>query len=224
MRRIMIPLSGITLTAFASAPATAEYASDGPDFSLQVEHNETRWQYADRTLTSKSSILGIRLQETLAPRLRGSLHAGYLELSQPENPLPAAQFTSGGYGGVQLSLLLLETSRLTMTLSGGYTYLETDGEGNNTRVELAWHDTYAQLGTSLALTERLTLHAAGGISRTSGEQRVSGDTEGLLTFDEQQRGYYAAGLAYWMDGTGYLSATWLGGSRDGFRFSFHRRF
>ncbi|MFP3873483.1 MAG: hypothetical protein ACLFQT_00735 [Thiohalophilus sp.] len=192
--------------------------------SLQIEHNETRWQYADETLTSKSSILGIQLQETLAPRLRGRLHAGYLDLSQPDNTLAAARVTTGYYTGIELALLVLDTSRLRLELSSGYRYQNTEGHTDNTDISLVWHDTYAQLGMALPLSERLELQATGGTSRTSGEQRLSGETDQLLTFDEKEQRYYAAGLSYRVDRTGYLSISWLGGNRDGFRLGFHRGF
>lgn len=223
VRRLALTLPGALLVGF-SGPAQADYPPGKLDLSLQIEHNETRWQYANQTLTSKSSILGVRLQETLAPRLRGSLHFGYLDLSQPDNTLAAAQVTTGYYAGLELGLLLLDTSRLRLELSAGYRYQNTEGHANNTDVELVWHDTYAQLGLAIPLSERLEFHTFGGTSRTSGEQRASGATDQLLTFDEQKRRYYAAGLSYWVDSTGYLSASWLGGNRDGFRLGFHRGF
>ena len=82
-----------------SGSAQADYPPGQLELSLQIEHNETGWQYASETLTSKSSILGVQLQETLAPRLRGRLHAGYLDLSQPGNTLAAARVTTGYYAG-----------------------------------------------------------------------------------------------------------------------------
>ncbi|MDY6978946.1 MAG: hypothetical protein SV201_03645, partial [Pseudomonadota bacterium] len=83
-------LLSLFIALFIAPPAVADYAPGELDFSMQVEHNETRWRYASQTLTSKSSVLGVRLKERLAPRLLGSLKAGYLELSQSGNPLPAA--------------------------------------------------------------------------------------------------------------------------------------
>lgn len=209
---------------FIMPRAFADYAPGELDFSMQVEHNETRWRYANQTLTSKSSLLGVRLKERLAPRLLGSLRAGYLDLSQSGNPLPAARTTSGYYSGIELTLLLFDITPLNLTLSGGYTYRQTEGHENGTDVELRWYDTYAQLDLGVALSERLTLHASGGTLRTDGEQRVSGNTSALLDFEQTEQGYYSAGLSYWLDGTGYLRASWLGGSQEGFRFSFHRRF
>ncbi|MDZ7662202.1 hypothetical protein [Thiohalophilus sp.] len=207
-----------------SGPASAAYPPGELELSLQIEHNETRWQYSGETLTSKSAILGVQLQETLAPRLRGRLHAGYLDLSQPDNTLAAARVTTGYYAGIELALLVLDTSRLKLELSSGYRYQYTEGHTDSTDVSLVWHDTYAQLGVTLPLSERLDLHAIGGASRTSGEQRVGGDTDQLLTFDEKEQRYYAAGLSYRVDETGYLSVSWLGGNRDGFRLGFHRGF
>jgi len=223
VRRFTLTWLWLSLLCFCG-PARAEYSPGGLDFSLQVGHNETRWEYAGQILTSKSSFIGIQLRETLAPRLRGSLQAGYLDLSQPGNPLPAARVTTGYYGGVDLTLLLLDATRLTMELTGGYRYQETQGHDSGTDVELVWHDTYAQLELVMPLSERLDLRTLGGTSRTSGEQRARGDTDQLLTFDEQRQSYYAAGLAYWLDETGYLSVSWLGGAYDGFQFGFHRGF
>ncbi len=191
---------------------------------MQVEHNETRWRYANQTLTSKSSVLGVRLKERLSPRLLGSLKAGYLDLSQSGNPLPAARTTSGYYGGIELTMRLLDTAPLNLALSGGYTYTQTEGHESGTDVELRWYDTYVQLDLGVALNERLMLHASGGTLRSDGEQRVSGNTTALLEFEQTDQGYYSAGLSYWLDGTGYLSASQVGGSQEGFRFSFHRRF
>lgn len=222
-RHFTVTLLGLTLIGFNTF-ARADYRANGMDFSLQVEHNETRWEYDNQILTSKSSMLGIQLQETLAPRLRGRLQTGYLDISQPANPLPAARVTTGYYAGVDLTLLLLDPAPLRMELTGGYRYQDTRGHDGGTNVDLVWHDTYAQLGVIVPLSGRLDLHALGGTSRTSGEQRVSGDTSQLLTFEERRRDYYAAGLSYWLDDTGYLSVSWLGGAYDGFRLGFHRGF
>lgn len=207
------------------SPAQAEYHPGGLDFSLQVEHSETRWQYTNIALTSKSSKLGVQLKETLASRLRGTLYAGYLDLSQPDNTLPAAQVTTGYYGGIDLTLLLLKLPWIDLELTGGYGYQDTRGSEGDTTVNFVWYDTYAQLGMSIPVSGQLDLRAASGMINTSGEQRVSGGTGNqLFTFDEQKQRYYTAGLDYWLDGTGYISLRWLGGNSDGFRISFHRGF
>lgn len=217
---IVLGLSLITVAGYAQS----DYSPKGWDFSLEVEHSETDWAYTSQTLTSKSTILGVRLHETLAPRLSGTLLAGIIDLSQPGNQPPAARVTSGYYGGIELALLLLDFQSLRLELGGGYRYQNTQGTNNDITTDMIWHDTYAQLGLSLSLSNRLDLYATGGALQTSGEQRVSGNLSQLLTFEEDQREYYTAGLSYWLDGTGYVSATWLGGGRDGFRFSFHRHF
>lgn len=207
------------------SPAQAEYRPGGLDFSLQVEHSESRWQYTDTVLISKSSKLGIQLKETLASRLRGTLYAGYLDLSQPYNTLPAAQVTTGYYGGIDLTLLLLELPWIDLELTGGYGYQDTRGSENGTTVNFVWYDTYAQLGASIPISGQLDLRVAGGVISTNGEQRISGSSGSqLFTFDEQKQRYYATGLDYWLDGTGYISLRWLGGNSDGFRISFHRGF
>ena len=222
-RLVQLVVLGFSLMAFAGS-AHSDYSPMVLDFSLEVEHNETRWAYASETLTSKSTIFGVRLEQALAPRLRGTLLGGYIDLSQPDNPLPSARVTDGYYGGIELVLLLLDLDRLRLDLAGGYRYQNTRGSYNDITTDMMWHDTYALLGLSLSLSERLGLHASGGTLQTSGEQRVSGNLNQLLTFEEEQQEYYSAGLSYWLDGTGYLRGTWLGGGRDGFRFSFHRHF
>jgi hypothetical protein len=222
-RLLQLVVLGFSLIGIAGS-AYSDYSRTGEDFSLEVEHSETRWMYASETLTSKSTILGIRLDQTLAPRLRGTLLAGFIDLSQPANPLPAARVTDGYYGGIDLVLLLLDLRRLRLELGGGYHYHNTQGSYQDINTDIIWHDTYAQLGLRLSLSERLDLHATGGALQTSGEQRISGSLSQLLTFEEEQQEYYSAGLSYWLDGTGYIKATWLGGGREGFRFSFHRQF
>jgi hypothetical protein len=211
-------------TYYCISPAQAEFPDSDFNFSLQLEHSESSWQYTTTTLTSKSSKLGVQLEQFMSPRLSGTLYVGFLDLSQPANTLPAAQFSSGYYGGIELSLLLLDLSHLKLDLTGGYAYQDTEGKDGGTTVNFVWYDTYGQLGMSIPLSRQLWLRAAGGVLHSSGEQRVSGTGSQLLTFTEQQKEYYSAGLDYWLDGSGFIRLDWLGGNRDGFRISFHRDF
>lgn len=209
---------------YCISPAQAEFPDSDFNFSLQLEHSESSWQYTTTTLTSKSSKLGVQLEQFMSPRLSGTLYVGFLDLSQPANVLPAAQFSSGYYGGIELSLLLLDLSHLKLDLTGGYAYQDTEGIDGGTTVNFVWYDTYAQLGMSIPLSRQLWLRATGGVLYTDGEQRVSGTGSQLLTYKEDKKENYSAGLEYWLDDSGFIRLDWLGGNRDGFRISFHRGF
>lgn len=218
------PFWWLFVVIFCQSTALADYRKQETQFSLEIAHTQSDWRYPTGLFYTKSSILGIQLTEAMASRLKGSLSAGYLDLSQPQNPLPAAQTTSGYYGSVALTLLLLDTRYVGMDLSGGYRYQETDGSDATTTVRNIWYDTFVQLELQLRLSSQLAIQTGGGLSQTDGEQRVSGGTTTLTTFEEAEQEFYYAGLAYWVDNTGYLRLTWLGGNRDGFRISFHRGF
>lgn len=214
----------LSLMVLLPVSVSADYPRDGFNFSLQAEHSESEWQYAGQTLTSKSSKLGVQIQETLAPRLSGTLYAGYLDLSQPGNSLPAARVTTGYYGGIDVTLLVLDFSRLKIELTGGYAYQNTEGNESGTTVNFVWHDSYSHLGITLPVTRQLRMRGTAGVLNRSGEQRTSGASSQLLEFSENKSEFYSAGFDYLLDNSGHMSLRWLGGERDGFRISFHRGF
>jgi hypothetical protein len=65
-----------------------------------------------------------------------------------------------------------------------------------------------------------------GVSLTyiDGEQRVSGNLDQIIPFNENENIGYYAGLDLKTDATGSIGLKWYGGAKEGVEFVFRRQF
>ena len=210
--------------AFYSQPSLADYQPGSIRYALDIERTKSDWQYGTSRFRSKQSLIGISWEEALAPRMKGGISIGYLDLSQPDNPIPAAQVTTGYYAGLNLSLLLLSTDSLQTTLYLDYSYRNSRGTQNSQTAEFVWYQSEAGLQLNWQFLRQTYLIVGGSYHLTDGEQRLSGTLNQVTVFEQDQHTGYQAGLAYQVDRSGAVGASWLGGNRDGVRIYFNRAF
>jgi hypothetical protein len=192
------------------------------DVSATVAREVTDFRLEDgRRVESRYTRLGISVWQTQWPWLQPGLTAGVGWISQSGDPATAGYSLSGEWVGLQLRSRVPLGGGLDLVGQAAWVYHQADGEENDAAVELSWYDTEARLGLA-ARFDRLTLEAGGSWRDVDGERRLPGLE--TLTFEtENDVGAYA-GVALWVDPTGYVSVTAETGTREAVRVQFARQF
>ena len=224
LKPLLYRVIALSVLATYSFVCQAEYQTGRISYALDIERSKSDWHYTTSRLRTKQSLLGISWEEALASRLKGGLRIGYLDLSQPDNPIPAAQVTTGYYAGLNLSILLLTTDTFETTFDLDYSYRNSRGTQNSQTAEFVWYQSEAGLNLSWQFLQQTYLTLGGHYHVTDGEQRLSGTLTQTTVFEQDQHSGYQAGLAYQVDRSGTIGASWLGGNRDGVRIYFNRVF
>lgn len=221
----LLILKPLFLLCCLFSPAGWAYTdSQVSDFALFIEHIDSDWAYpAQVQQTTMTRLLAV-WHESFSPILKGGLRLAYLDLSQASNPLPSAQ-NSTGYGlGFDIHTLLLDQRLMRLELKFAYDYQSTGGRSPDQTTDFVWHT--GQAGIDVILIPRTSLSLLTGISLTfiDGEQRVSGDLNQIIPFDEDEPFGYYAGVNLKTDATGSIGFKWYGGTKQGVEFVFRREF
>lgn len=194
------------------------------DFALFIQYTDMDWAYPVAVRETTSTRLLAVWHESFGASLKGGLRLAYLDLSQASNPIPSAR-NSTGYGlGFDIHARLLNQSFLQLGLLFAYDYQSTRGTSDNQITDFVWHT--GEVGADVILAPNARLSVLSGISLTyiDGEQRVSGNLDQIIPFNENENIGYYAGLDLKTDATGSIGLKWYGGAKEGVEFVFRRQF
>ncbi len=194
------------------------------EFSLSVQSQSSDFKFSTTTDKVKSDQLGISWYEPFSKYFQGGLEVGYVEMSQINNPVSSAQFTSGQYAGLLLRFLPLDEPNFSLLLNLNYRYSRTDGATTTQNSQFTWHETVFSSEIQLHPIEQVSLLLAIDYRLLSGEQRDSGAITQIRPFSENQQEGYRFGLNFMPYRTGIIGVEWFSGFRDGGRLYFKRKF
>ena len=138
--------------AHAGPRADGDPWAIGPvELALQAEHDELDLEANDAIVETRIDQIGISLREPLGQHVSGSVRAGYLDLSQDDNPATAGMDLTGGYAGVTLEATPAITDATGLTFGAGYTYHRAEDALEGQETELEWHELRAWSGPRLRL-------------------------------------------------------------------------
>jgi hypothetical protein len=227
-RRLFLSLLRLTsillLICLFSPRGWADTDPQVSDFALFIQYTDMDWAYPVAVRETTSTRLLAVWHESFGASFKGGLRLAYLDLSQASNPSPSAK-NSTGYGlGFDIHARLLNQSFLQLGLLFAYDYQSTRGTSDNQITDFVWHT--GEVGADLVLAPNARLSVLSGIRLTyiDGEQRVSGNLEQIIPFNEDETLGYYAGLDLKTDATGSIGIKWYGGSREGVEFVFRRQF
>lgn len=214
----------LLLAGLFSTPAWADYDPAVSDFALYIQHTDMDWAYpASVRQTTTTRLLAV-WHESFTSSLKGGLRLAYLDLSQPSNPLSSAQ-NSTGYGlGFDVHALLLERRWLNLSLGLIYDYQSSQGSIPDQTSDFVWHTGVVGLDLILAPAAQFTILMGTSLTYIDGEQRVSGNLNQVIPFNEDEPLGYYAGLGVKTDATGSIGFKWHSGSVEGVEFVFRREF
>lgn len=229
--RIAVIKATASIACFLSLCLTSHFAtarnliSDRPvDFAMQYQYLTTDLDYGDDKFDTRIWTLGASWYEVFSPRFHGGLKLGYVDVSQSDNPLEAAQTTSGYYLGIVLRTIAWQADAFQTDFNLEYAYYSTDGSQDTQNVDMNWHQFDFSLMGRYRLPAGLRLN--GGVSYVliDGEQRPSGPVSTNTDFDEDQKPSVHLGLSKEIEPDSHIGFEGFVGQRDGWLLSFQRWF
>lgn len=212
------------LACLFSTPSWANYDPTVSDFALFIQHADMDWSYPTTTQQTTSTRLLAVWHESFSQSLKGGLRLGYIDLSQASNPLPSAQNSTGYSLGFDIHALLLEQRILHLGLAFAYDYQSTQGNSPDQTSDFVWHTGMMGIDMILAPEAQFSVLAGASLTYLDGEQRISGNLNRILPFNEDEPIGYYAGLDLKTDATGSIGFKWHGGTMQGVEFVFRRSF
>ena len=217
----------VFLASLILLPATSHAVAfkSGTDFNAHYQSYKTDWLYPNNS-TQRTSIshLGIGWTEALSEYLNGGLKAGYLDITQANNPISTARITTGHYLGIHLNGIPISNEWFMLTMGIGYTYNKAEKQDTNQSIEMIWHQTVLNVQTAFQLMPRLTFTIGGKLGWVDGEERATGTITQVRSFEQNKIEGYYAGINFATDITGSIGVSWEGGTQEGISVYFRRQF
>lgn len=214
----------LLLGCLFSGPGWANYDPTVSDFALFIQHTDMDWSYPTTIRQTTSTHLLAVWHESFSPSFKGGLRLGYLDLSQVTNPLPSAQNSTGYSLGFDLHALLLNQRLLQLGLSLAYDYQSTRGSSSDQTTNFVWHTGLLGADIILAPLAKLSVHTGFSLTYIDGEQRVGGNLNQIIPFNQDDVAGYYVGVNLKTDATGSIGLKWHEGTRQGIEFVFRREF
>lgn len=194
------------------------------EFSLSVATQNTQFNFSANTYKTKFSQYGIAWYEHFYEYFHAGLEVGNFEMSQTENPLASARFTSGEYAGLLLRFLPIDGPLFTLMLNLNYRYNRSQGNSTNQESRFVWGETLFSGELQFKPTPHFDLFLATEYQILDGEQQDSGTISNISHFNSAKREGFRFGINFRPNRSGIISVEWLTGFRDGIRVYFKRKF
>ena len=195
------------------------------EFALSAQNLTTDLKFSTNAYyKTKTNQLGINWYEPFTHYFHGGLEAGYLEVTQIENTLPSAQYTSGEYAGLLLRFIPLVTDKLTLRLNLNYRYSQARGSSTDQETQFAWNSALFNTELEYQLTNHVGVLVAAEFHNLNGEQRDSGTVSKITEFTESEQQSTRLGLNFTSSRNGIIGIEKITGFRNGTRLYFLRKF
>jgi len=194
------------------------------EFSLSIQNQTTRFNFPLNSYEVNADQLAINWYEPFSQYFHGGIELGYLEISQIENPLTSAKFSSGQFAGLLFRFLPLNTATISLTLNLNYRYNRTEGKSLSQNSQFAWHETLFFTELQFQPVDQISLFLAAEYQLLNGEQRDSGTSTQITPFSESKQQGYRFGINFKPYRTGIIGIEGFSGFRSGSRLYFTRTF
>lgn len=194
------------------------------EFSLSLQNQTTSLKYSSNTYETQTDYLGINWYEPFSQYFHGGLELGSIEMTQINNPLATATFTSGEYIGLLLRFIPIETDSFSLMLNLNYRYNRTQGESTNQETQFAWNEALFVSELQYYPLRNLGLIFAAEYQVLDGEQQDLGTINPITTFHESEQQNYRFGINFTSNNSGVVGLEWLTGFKTGSRLYFLRKF
>jgi len=217
---VILCLLSLTPTSIINAAQLNNFL----EFSFSAQNQTANLEFSSTTYKTKTNQLGLNWYEPFTQYFHGGLELGILDVTQIDNTLASAQFTSGEYAGLLLRFIPLETETLSLTLNVNYRYSATTGKASNQETQFAWHETLFSTELHYQPIKLIGLMLGAEYQTLDGEQRDSGTVTKITEFTESERLNYRFGVNFTSNRTGVVGIEWLSGFKSGTRLYFLRKF
>ena len=193
------------------------------EFSLYTANQNTSFNFSSNDYETKYQQLGLNWYESFSPYFHAGIEIGYIDVTQTENPLTSAQFTSGEYAGLLLRFLPIEIELISLIVNLNYRYHQTSGKSTNQETEFSWSETSLSSELQFHATENLNVFAAAEYQILDGSQRDSGNTNQVILFNNAIQQGYRAGVDFMLRPSEVIRIEWQSGFRNGVQIYFTRK-
>ena len=194
------------------------------EFSLDIQNTSTYFKFPSQTYKTKSEQLGISWYEPFTEYFHGGLELGYINMTQIDNNLTAAKFTSGQYAGLLLRFIAINSELFSLSLDANYRYNDTQGTSSNQESRFVWNETLLTTELKFQPTSLIGLTFAAEYHIIDGSQQDSGAINQITAFNAEKQYGARFGLNFTTNRTGVVGFEWFTGFRSGSRLYFTRNF
>lgn len=194
------------------------------EFSLDIQNTSTYFNFPSYTYKTKSEQLGISWYEPFTKYFHGGLELGYINMTQIDNSLTSAKFTSGQYAGLLLRFIPINSELFSLTLNANYRYSDTQGTSSNQETRFVWNETLLTTELKFQPTSLIGLTFAAEYHLIDGSQQDSGAINQITAFNAEKQHGTRFGLNFTTNRTGVVGFEWFTGFRSGSRLYFTRKF
>jgi opacity protein-like surface antigen len=203
---------------------SAHATNDELEFSLSASNQNTYFNFSSNTNEVRSDQLGVSWYENFSPYFLAGLELGYIEMSQINNAITSAQFTSGEYIGLLFRFLPVESPFFTLTLNLNYRYTQTKGKSTNQVTQFSWDNTLLFSELQFQPTKHIGLILAAEYRFLDGVQRDSGNITQITQFEGTEQHGYRLGINFKLNRSQTVRLEWLDGYRQGVQVNFAHKY
>ena len=217
-------IAGIFIFLPLSLVNSAHATNNDFEFSLSTSSQNTYFNFSSNTNEVRSHQLGVNWYENFSPYFHAGLELGYIEMSQINNAITSAQFTSGEYIGLLLRFLPVESPFFTLTLNLNYRYTRTEGKSTNQETLFSWNNALLFTELQFQPTKHIGLILAAEYRFLDGVQRDSGNITQITPFKGTKQEGYRLGINFNLNRNQTVRLEWLDGYRQGVQVNFAHKY
>ena len=205
--------------------SNSTYAIDNNlvEFSLNVVNQNTHFNYSTKDYETKYEQLGVNWYESFSSYFHAGLEIGYIDVTQAENSVTSARFTSGEYAGLLLRFLPIETDFISFKMSLNYRYNQTTGKSTNQESQLIWSETLLSNELQFQMTEIFAAFIAAEYQIVEGNQRDTGSLNQIRNFTNSKHQGYRVGIDIIPSKRELIRIEWQTGFKNGAQIYFTRK-
>ena len=204
--------------------STSHADTRGLDVGMSLYKDNIDLNYSGELRETRLTNLDISWIELLGPAIYGGIELGYLEFTQYSNPIPTGQTGSGGYLGLNLSFLMLDTRYFQLLTRLGYRYSYATHHSEGQSVDWDWHQGLIELNGKLAFSDRLAMTLGVSAIAIDGRERADGTVTLAQPFKADQPLSGHLGLQLGLDPDSTIGIQVDVGSLRGGRLTIRRLF
>ena len=193
------------------------------EFSLYSVDQNTHFNFSSNNYETKYQQLGLTWYESFSSYFHAGLELGYINVTQTENALTSAQYTSGEYAGLLFRFLPIEKDFVSLLVNLNYRYHQTKGSSTNQETEFIWSETALSSELQFHMTENTSVFFAAEYQILDGRQHDSGNINQTNSFNNLNQQGYRAGINFAVRRNEHIQIEWQTGFRNGVQFHFTRK-
>ena len=190
------------------------------EFSLYSVDQSTHFNFSSNNYETKYQQLGLNWYESFSSYIHAGLEMGYINVTQTENTLSSAQYTSGEYAGLLLRFLPVEKNFISLIVNLNYRYHQTKGYSTNQQSEFIWSESALSNELQFHMTENSSVFVAAEYQILDGRQHDSGNINQTRSFNNLNQEGYRAGIDFSFRRSGNIRIEWQTGFRNGLQLHF----